>query len=194
MRLLDANNSTFKEFLGQNVPKYAIVSHRWGDDEPSYRSFLKFQKKGHKRQYQTRRLHEYGWIKVQQAAALTRRCGLFWLWIDTVCIDKDSSAELSEAINSMYNWYKASQICFVFLPDVHNTSSCKCSLPNRLTYTPGTEAMRQYSRIGRLPTSSIASLGTALPFYEQEFKNSCWFTRSWSVYLIELKKSCSSWL
>src|SRR5215469_13378033 len=38
--------------------------------------------------------------------------------IDRVCIDKTSSAELTEAINSMYQWYKNSKICYVYLSDV----------------------------------------------------------------------------
>ncbi|KIK22946.1 hypothetical protein PISMIDRAFT_101515, partial [Pisolithus microcarpus 441] len=38
--------------------------------------------------------------------------------IDTCCIDKQSSAELSEAINLMYWWYQNAQICYVYLNDV----------------------------------------------------------------------------
>jgi hypothetical protein len=34
------------------------------------------------------------------------------------CIRKTSSAELSEAINSMYRWYKNSEICYAYLADV----------------------------------------------------------------------------
>ncbi|KAI6002305.1 hypothetical protein F5J12DRAFT_906395 [Pisolithus orientalis] len=45
------------------------------------------------------------------------RDGYTWLWIDTCCIDKRSSAELSEAINSMYRWYRNSQMCYVYLND-----------------------------------------------------------------------------
>lgn len=41
-------------------------------------------------------------------------------WIDTCCIDKSSSAELSEAINSMFRWYQDARICYVYLPDVRN--------------------------------------------------------------------------
>jgi hypothetical protein len=33
------------------------------------------------------------------------------------CIDKTSSAELSEAINSMFRWYKKAQVCYAFLED-----------------------------------------------------------------------------
>jgi len=44
--------------------------------------------------------------------------GYEWVWIDTYCIDKSSSAELSEAINSMFGWYKKSAICYAYLADV----------------------------------------------------------------------------
>jgi hypothetical protein len=40
------------------------------------------------------------------------------IWTNTFCIDKTSSAELSEAINSMYKWYEGSCICYVYLADV----------------------------------------------------------------------------
>ena len=39
------------------------------------------------------------------------------LWMDTVCIDKKNLTELSEAINSMYRWYKQANSCFVYLED-----------------------------------------------------------------------------
>jgi hypothetical protein len=41
-----------------------------------------------------------------------------YVWIDTCCIDKTSSAELSEAINSMFRWYRKSKVCFAYLEDV----------------------------------------------------------------------------
>ncbi len=44
--------------------------------------------------------------------------GLEYIWIDTCCIDKSSSAELSEALNSMYPWYQKAQICYAYLADV----------------------------------------------------------------------------
>jgi hypothetical protein len=36
----------------------------------------------------------------------------------SACIDKRSSAELSEAINSMFHWYRTAQICYAYLVDV----------------------------------------------------------------------------
>jgi hypothetical protein len=38
--------------------------------------------------------------------------------VDRVCIDRSSSAELSEAINSMFAWYRNSSICYAYLEDV----------------------------------------------------------------------------
>ena len=36
------------------------------------------------------------------------------------CIDKSSSAELSEAINSMFRWYRGAEVCYAYLSDVPN--------------------------------------------------------------------------
>ena len=49
--------------------------------------------------------------------AKIKRCD--WAWVDTCCIDKTSSAELSESINAMFNWYKSAEICIVYLEDVN---------------------------------------------------------------------------
>lgn len=45
------------------------------------------------------------------------------MWVDTCCIDKSSSAELSEAINSMFAWYRNAKICYVFLADTSGRES-----------------------------------------------------------------------
>ncbi|KAI0006796.1 HET-domain-containing protein [Xylariaceae sp. FL0662B] len=59
-----------------------------------------------------------GYDKIIQACEHAKRHGLRWVWVDTCCIDKSSSAELSEAINSMYEWYAKSDICYAYLADV----------------------------------------------------------------------------
>jgi hypothetical protein len=46
---------------------------------------------------------------------------LEWAWVDTCCIDKKSSAELSEAINSMYAWYAEAAACYAYLSDVQTS-------------------------------------------------------------------------
>ncbi|OBZ69644.1 hypothetical protein A0H81_10369 [Grifola frondosa] len=53
--------------------------------------------------------------KLLECCALARREGYRWAWIDTCCIDKTSSAELSEAINSMYTWYTMADVCYAYL-------------------------------------------------------------------------------
>ena len=59
-----------------------------------------------------------GYRKIERCCALAASEGWSYAWIDTCCIDKTSSAELSEAINSMYSWYQNAQVCYVYLADV----------------------------------------------------------------------------
>ena len=114
MRLLHTEDLVLKEFLGQNIPSYAIISHRWTDEEVSYHAFLR-----ERRRFLDGQCRGYGWLKIAHACDLARYRRLEWVWLDTVCIDKESSAELSEAVNSMFAWYQRSEECYVFLPDVH---------------------------------------------------------------------------
>ena len=114
MRLLNTKTLEFRDFLGANIPKYAILSHVWSDEEVSYDDHLLGR---------GRDVYEYGYMKIRNLCRLARESPvghepLEWAWIDTCCIDKRSSAELTEAINSMYKWYQNAEICFVFLPDV----------------------------------------------------------------------------
>ena len=107
MRLLNTESYTFKEFFDSDIPAYAILSHRWGDDEITLQEF----RKGKHRDTQ-------GYVKVEWFCALAEEEGFAWVWVDTCCIDKKSSAELSEAINSMYSWYKKAKVCYVYLSDI----------------------------------------------------------------------------
>ncbi|EIW56347.1 uncharacterized protein TRAVEDRAFT_86320, partial [Trametes versicolor FP-101664 SS1] len=65
--------------------------------------------------------------KIKGACEVARKAGYRLLWNDTCCIDKSSSAELSEAINSMYEWYRLADICYVYLSDVPDTDVPSCS-------------------------------------------------------------------
>ena len=47
-----------------------------------------------------------------------KRDGYKYAWVDTCCIEKNSSAELQEAINSMYRWYSEAAVCYAYLSDV----------------------------------------------------------------------------
>jgi hypothetical protein len=145
MRLLHTTKLEFEDFFDNQIPLYAILSHRWGPDEVSYQDFLAGRKKGgagyakilacchyatqdyllldvnldlrhisfpsHQEELlQATTVDDfYEWVQVE-------RCD--WVWIDTCCIDKSSSAELSEAINSMYSWYSRACVCYAYLSDV----------------------------------------------------------------------------
>ncbi|KAK1832137.1 heterokaryon incompatibility protein-domain-containing protein [Podospora conica] len=112
MRLLKTapGRPEFQDFLGDEIPLYAILSHTWGRDEVSYQEAL---------QYDIERLSTAaGFKKIDETRAVAALHGFGWVWIDTCCIDKTSSAELSEAINSMYLWYQQSAICYAYLSDV----------------------------------------------------------------------------
>lgn len=89
MRLIHSKDIVLKEFFDERVPGYAILSHTWGDHELSLQVFNSDHAQQHR-----------GWQKVRDACQLAQSHRLDWVWIDTCCIDKTSSAELSEAINS----------------------------------------------------------------------------------------------
>jgi len=94
MRLIDTNSLELGEFFEPEVPTYVILSHTWEKDELTLREWT---------EPSTATPSKAGYKKVCMAASLARCSGYAWLWVDTVCIDKTSSAELSEAINSMFN-------------------------------------------------------------------------------------------
>ncbi|KAF4539550.1 uncharacterized protein LTHEOB_9939, partial [Lasiodiplodia theobromae] len=112
MRLLhlqDDGNLSLVERLGDNIPSYAILSHTWGQDsdEVSFKDLMSGRGES-----------KPGYCKVRFCADQAARDGLRYSWIDTCCIDKSSSAELSEAINSMFRWYQNADKCYVYLSDV----------------------------------------------------------------------------
>ncbi|KAH9822827.1 het domain protein [Teratosphaeria destructans] len=86
---------------------YAVLSHTWGDEEISFSEIHNIEAAKTKR----------GFKKVELTCRQANADGLEHAWIDTCCIDKTSSAELSEAINSMFDWYKRSAVCYVYLSD-----------------------------------------------------------------------------
>ncbi|KAI7776252.1 hypothetical protein LA080_005539 [Diaporthe eres] len=87
---------------------YAILSHTWGDDEVSYKDFGNLEQARSKSSYD----------KIVRTCQLAESRGLRYVWIDTCCIDKSSSAELTEAINSMFRWYRQAEVCFAYISDL----------------------------------------------------------------------------
>jgi hypothetical protein len=110
MRLLHVETLVFHEFYGSHVPAYAILSHRWEDEEVTYQDMMNcmLEAKGKKKFWgnnQKERLatrSKKGFDKIEECCRQATRDGLGYVWIDTFCIDKSSSAELTEAINSRY--------------------------------------------------------------------------------------------
>lgn len=92
-----------------DIPRYAILSHTWGADNEEFN--FKDVTEGTGRD-------KIGYKKIEFCRAQAARDGLQFFWVDTCCIDKSSSAELSEAINSMFRWYRNADKCYVYLPDV----------------------------------------------------------------------------
>ena len=107
MRLLHTTMFRFEEFFDTKVPQYAILSHRWGEKEVTFQDFEISKKKA-----------SPGFLKIRNCCSLAKSRGFDWVWIDTCCIDKKSSAELSEAINSMFRWYAEAGECYAYLSDV----------------------------------------------------------------------------
>jgi hypothetical protein len=108
MRLINIDTLSLEEYVGDQIPEYAILSHCWRDGEVSYQDW---QDSGH-------RSSKEGFRKILAACEVARRFSSNYLWVDTNCINKESSAELSEAINSMYPWYHRSTVCIAYLDDV----------------------------------------------------------------------------
>jgi hypothetical protein len=111
MRLINAETRQLEEFFGYNIPKYAILSHRWSNDEVTFSEYGRSSVRG-----------KTGFQKIENACIQAIKDSIQYVWIDTCCVDKSSSSELSEAINSMYEWYRESSICYVHLADVDRKS------------------------------------------------------------------------
>ncbi|KAK1753622.1 heterokaryon incompatibility protein-domain-containing protein [Echria macrotheca] len=120
MRLLNTTTLELELWLSA-IPEYAILSHTWGSEE------VLFDDARHGRPH-LEACGKNGLDKVLRSARLAKENGYQYIWIDTCCIDKSSSAELSEAINSMFAWYRDSRVCYAFLSDyTHGTDKLEDS-------------------------------------------------------------------
>ncbi len=168
MRLLHTIYHSFHEFY-HDIPQYAILSHTWGDEEISHHDWLFLLESSGaaesktlvENQKSTEKVHRLrgkaGYRKIIECCQIALRQGFVYVWIDTCCIDKSSSAELSEAINSMFQWYQQSEVCYAYLSDV--------------IIQPGTKA--------------IIDQGNGITDLHQDVKNafaeSRWFSRGWTL-------------
>jgi Heterokaryon incompatibility protein (HET) len=120
MRLINTSTLDSEVFDQSRIPlRYAILSHRWTGQEVTFQEYQDLQKIGLARMlFKSPLESRSGYRKIQNCCRQAKEDGFEWVWIDTVCIDKSSSAELSEAINSMFLWYKESEVCYAYLEDV----------------------------------------------------------------------------
>jgi hypothetical protein len=109
MRLLEVHTMKLNTFYGDHIPHYAILSHNWLRDDEEV-TFPQIQDPA---MCQGMR----GFRKIKLLCDQAKRDGYQYAWIDTCCIDKSNSSELSEAINSMFSWYKQSGKCYAYLAD-----------------------------------------------------------------------------
>jgi hypothetical protein len=122
-------------YIACRIPCYAILSHTWeaGNQEVTFQELengIGSSKAGYR--------------KIQFCGGQAKRDGLQYFWIDSCCIDKTSSAELSEAINSMFRWYRNAAKCYVYLSDIsiseslsHSQLSWESSLTQSRWFTRG---------------------------------------------------------
>jgi Heterokaryon incompatibility protein (HET) len=114
MRLLNTQTLELKSFIGNQVPDYVILSHTWGQEEITFEDITKRPLTSGS----TPDGQNGGFAKILGTCQQAVRHGYEWVWIDSCCIDKSSSSELQEAINSMWAWYKNANICYAYLVDV----------------------------------------------------------------------------
>jgi hypothetical protein len=95
-------------FNPDDPPPYAILSHTWTEgQEVTYNELVTGGGKD-----------KTGYAKIRFCAAKAAEHGLLYSWVDTCCIDKSTSHELSTSINSMFRWYQRASKCYVYLSDV----------------------------------------------------------------------------
>ncbi|KAH7014322.1 heterokaryon incompatibility protein-domain-containing protein, partial [Microdochium trichocladiopsis] len=157
MRLINVATLQLEDFVSSHeTPPYAILSHTWeGREEVSYLEWLAAGTDPSARDCIS---SKRGYAKILGAVKQAQAHDCAYLWVDTNCIDKSSSAELSEAINSMFTWYKRSKVCLVHLADV-----AALPVPQGSESAPGPD-----------PGSGSVDAGPDL-------ERSRWFRRGWTL-------------
>ena len=108
MHLVNTRNLKLKEVTSEQDEPYAILSHRWQGDEVLFSDMNTLSA-----------CSKAGISKLRSLCELPILSEVEYVWADTCCIDKKSSAELSEAINSMFQYYRSAKFCIAYLCDVY---------------------------------------------------------------------------
>lgn len=156
MWLIDVKTRELVRFMDirKVAGEYAILSHTWEDDELT---FSDGQNLASKSASQSIAHRKKGYIKVDFTCRQAETEGLRYAWVDTCCINQDSSAELSEAINSMFRWYQNARTCYVYLSDT----------TDKVMRTP------QFWDVSRRQPARVEA--------EADFVRCRWFTRGWTL-------------
>lgn len=92
MRLINTTSLELREFLedptNPRFPRYAILSHRWEEEEVSFQDIQNHDVAKKKA----------GFSKIAKCCEIALGEGLSWAWVDTCCIDKSNNNELSEGV------------------------------------------------------------------------------------------------
>ncbi|KAH7922550.1 hypothetical protein BV22DRAFT_651665 [Leucogyrophana mollusca] len=124
--------------LADKFFEFAMLSHRWGDGEPLFRHVdreIRDDRSGSIYMMKA----PAGIRKLQQFCCTAAKCGYRWAWVDTCCIDKSSSSETQESINSMFAWYRNSAITIVHLsglPDLTEDARIPFPQPEGQAFPP----------------------------------------------------------
>ncbi|KAF2848222.1 HET-domain-containing protein [Plenodomus tracheiphilus IPT5] len=140
MRLLHIQDDAelhLVERTGNDIPPYAILSHTWGKDEDEVTFGDLKAGTG---------TSKAGYRKLEFCRHQAKTDGLNFVWVDTCCIDKSSSAELTEAINSMFRWYQNAARCYVYLSDVSIPASAQPNIYPQSTWFSSFRHSRWFTR------------------------------------------------
>ncbi|KAH8586999.1 hypothetical protein B0O99DRAFT_527618 [Bisporella sp. PMI_857] len=141
MRLLQYNNDgdfSLTEFLEDDIPEYAILSHTWEEDNSREVTYAEVMSgTGQDKE---------GFKKIRFCGEQARQDGLPYFWVDTCCINKQNKAELRHSINSMFRWYRSASRCYVYLSDVSTRKRKASDLSSEHTWELSFRESRWFTR------------------------------------------------
>ncbi|UNI19556.1 hypothetical protein JDV02_005736 [Purpureocillium takamizusanense] len=177
MRLINNATLTLESFMGK-PPAYAILSHTWADEEVVFEDFIDAEDGGRLPRGQKRKEDKKGFRKIAMTCELARAEGLTHSWVDTCCIDKRSSAELTEAINSMFRWYADAAVCFAWLADLApEAEGQEAGLSMRPSPYQRQQQQQEHKEQNEEEEKVEAASKVTIPGLER-----CrWFTRGWTL-------------
>ncbi|KAF2114095.1 heterokaryon incompatibility protein-domain-containing protein [Lophiotrema nucula] len=161
MYLIRADTYILEDFQGRNIPKYAILSHTWTDEEISFSAMHTLNNSLHTR---TKIKQKEGFYKIKKTCDQAMADGINHVWVDTCCIDKGSSAHLSEAINSMWRYYREAEVCYAYLSDIDVFDALRMG-----------DVQYAQRDVRRFWTNSINLIS------EKDLSKAKWFSRGWTL-------------